>query len=156
MLLNVTGEQSPSTVVDRSGPRSPVRRWLRRLPKARVAYALLVLFHLLGIISSINALMSTRTSQGAIAWIVSLNTFPYVAVPAYWILGRSKFEGYVIARQNEDHAVHDSTSYVAAELRAFVPDRADEYGRIQAAERLAKLPFLDGNHVELLIEGGVF
>jgi len=29
-----------------------------------------------------------------VAWAVSLNAFPYLAVPAYWILGRSKFEGY--------------------------------------------------------------
>jgi len=150
-----TSQKAQSESVAKSGPGwwGPVSSWRRRLSKTRIAYALLVLFHLLGAISSINALMATRTSQGAIAWIISLNTFPYVAVPAYWIFGRSKFEGYVIARQNEDHAVHDSTSFVEAELRAFVPDRADEYGRIQAAERLAKLPFLDGNHVELLIDG---
>lgn len=113
----------------------------------------MVLFHVLGVVSSVNALMSTRTSQGAIAWIVSLNTFPYLAVPAYWILGRSRFEGYVVARQNEDHAVYDSVSYVASELEAFLPEREDEHGRIQAAERLAKIPFVDGNHVELLIDG---
>ncbi len=152
-VFNRHGEQGESAEDGGSGHSRPAGSRWRRLPKARIAYALLVTFHVLGAISSVNALMSTRTSQGAIAWIISLNTFPYVAVPAYWILGRSKFAGYVIARQNEDHAVHDSTSYVAAELRAFVPDRADEYGRIQAAERLAKIPFLDGNHVELLIDG---
>jgi hypothetical protein len=26
-----------------------------------------------------------------VAWAVSLNAFPYLAVPAYWILGRSRF-----------------------------------------------------------------
>jgi len=37
--------------------------------------ALVVLgFHLLGIASSIHAVMNTRTEQGAIAWAVSLNT----------------------------------------------------------------------------------
>ncbi len=41
----------------------------------------LIVFHVLGFLSSIHAVMSTRTSQGAIAWVVSLNTFPYVAVP---------------------------------------------------------------------------
>ncbi len=57
---------------------------------------------MLGFISSIDAVMSTRTSQGAIAWAVCLNTFPYIAVPAYWILGRSRFHGYVTARQAGD------------------------------------------------------
>ena len=59
-------------------------------------------FHLMGLVSSIHAVMSTRTSQGAIAWAVSLNTFPYLAVPAYWVLGRSRFQGYVTARRIVD------------------------------------------------------
>ncbi len=61
-----------------------------------------IVFHVLGFISSIDAVMSTRTAQGAVAWAVSLNAFPYLAVPAYWVLGRSKFEGYVSARQEGD------------------------------------------------------
>ena len=62
--------------------------------------AIIAGIHLLGLVSSLHALMATRTSQGAIAWVVSLNTFPYLAVPAYWVLGRSKFKGYVSARQD--------------------------------------------------------
>ena len=58
----------------------------------------------LGIISSVHAVMDTRTTQGTIAWVISLNTFPYIAVPAYWILGRSRFKGYVKAhRASEQH-----------------------------------------------------
>jgi len=60
---------------------------------------IVVAFHVVGFLSSIHAVMSTRTPQGAIAWVVSLNTFPYLAVPAYWVLGRSRFQGYVTARQ---------------------------------------------------------
>ena len=45
--------------------------------------ATLIVFHVVGFLSSVHAVMSTRTPQGAIAWAVSLNTFPYVAVPAY-------------------------------------------------------------------------
>ena len=62
-----------------------------------------VVFHVLGFLSSIHAIMSTRTEQGAVAWAVALNTFPYVAVPAYWVLGRSRFQGYVTARR-ADHS----------------------------------------------------
>ena len=62
--------------------------------------AALVLFaHLLGFLSSLHALPTVRTAQGTIAWIVSLNTLPYRAVPAFWVLGRSRFEGYVIERR---------------------------------------------------------
>ena len=41
--------------------------------------------------------MTSRTEQGAIAWSVSLVSFPFVAVPAYLVFGRSTFEGMVQA-----------------------------------------------------------
>ncbi len=47
--------------------------------------------HVVGFISSIHAIMGTRTAQGTIAWALSLNLLPIVAVPAYWVLGRSRF-----------------------------------------------------------------
>ncbi|MGD8330749.1 MAG: cardiolipin synthase, partial [Acidobacteriota bacterium] len=63
-----------------------------RLPgkkrRRKLIAAIVIVFHVLGALSSINAIMNTRTEQGAIAWAVSLNTFPYLAVPAYWVLGR--------------------------------------------------------------------
>lgn len=60
------------------------------------------LVHVLGFISAGLALMSSRTSQGAVAWIISLVTLPYLAVPAYWIFGRPRFYGYVSARGERD------------------------------------------------------
>ena len=47
------------------------------------------------------AIMEVRTAQGTIAWVIALNTVPYVSVPAYWVFGRSKFQGYVIARRKD-------------------------------------------------------
>ena len=47
--------------------------------------------HLVGFVSSIHAIMGTRTPQGTIACALSLNLVPVLAVPAYWVLGRSKF-----------------------------------------------------------------
>src|SRR3954470_6463356 len=72
--------------------------WLRQHRKTRRAL-LIACCHLLGALTSIHAIMSVRTSQGAVAWAVSLNTFPYVGVPAYWVFGRSSFEGYVTLRR---------------------------------------------------------
>ena len=37
---------------------------------------LLFLVHVLGFLSAILALLSSRTSQGAVAWIISLMTLP--------------------------------------------------------------------------------
>ena len=108
---------------------------------------IVVTFHVLGLLSAIDAVMSTRTSQGAIAWGVSLIAFPYVAVPAYWILGRSRFKGYVTARQTGDATLHDFAVEVGKGAQAYVLPETDlqdiEAGR--AAQSLAGMPFLTGN-----------
>ena len=108
--------------------------------------------HVLGFSSSIHAVMTARTSQGSVAWAVSLNTFPYIAVPAYWVLGRSRFEGYVRARQSEDLEVQLSDEKIAA-IEKFVVPVSDKDEASRAAELLADLPILRGNDVKLLIDG---
>jgi cardiolipin synthase len=115
--------------------------------------AVVAVFHVLGLTSSIHAVMSTRTSQGAIAWVVALNTFPYLAVPAYWVFGRSKFQGYVIARRDTDD---DNERINEAVVTSTVPYRTPESERAEAAraaEGLASMPVLSGNQVTLLIDG---
>ena len=114
--------------------------------------AVILIFHVLGIISSVHAVMGTRTSQGAIAWVVSLNTFPYVAVPAYWVLGRSRFHGYVTARQQGDLEIQTVVERANDQLEAVISPMP-ERGPGRAAELLAELPTARGNSVELLIDG---
>jgi len=127
---------------------APARGRTRRLLVLAV-----VLAHTLGFLTSIQALLTTRTSQGAIAWIVSLNTLPYVSVPAYWVFGRSKFQGYVFGRRQEDTELGAVLSPKIAAARALQIDLPRERRGIEALERLADLPFLSGNRVELLIDG---
>lgn len=79
---------------------------------------LIIFIHVTGLLSAAHAVMNTRTEQGAIAWGVSLAAFPYAALPAYWILGRSKFEGYVDARR----LTEDLGADLLAEVRQrFLP-----------------------------------
>lgn len=131
--------------------RRPLRRWSRRYVIAAVFFVA----HVLGAISSLDALMSTRTSQGTVAWMISLNTMPYVAVPAYWVFGRTKFQGYVIGRREDDnelyHELRDKIDHLRAQA-VTVPDGHDVNG-IEAIERLAKMPLVGGNEVELLVDG---
>ncbi len=114
-----------------------------------------VTFHLLGLLSVVDVLMKNKTSQGAIAWGVSLVAFTYVAVPAYWILGRSRFKGYVTARRTGDAKLQVLGHTVGDSARAYyVPEselRNVEAGR--AAQSLAGMPFLTGNSAQLLIDG---
>ncbi len=110
-------------------------------------------FHVLGLVSAVHALMSTRTSQGAIAWVVSLITFPYVAVPAYWVFGRSKFRGYVQARRNTDDLGDIIETEALEAVESFRVHGATWEHAAQAGEALAGMPILEGNSVELLIDG---
>jgi len=112
-----------------------------------------IIFHLLGIISAVKAIMESRTPQGAIAWVLGLVTFPYVAVPAYWVFGRSKFQGYVaLFRANQEQIDPMVRRYIDALKRKkliVLPDRQE----VLPVEKIAKLPFTAGNQAELLVDG---
>lgn len=115
--------------------------------------AVVVLIHLAGFLSSIDAVMRARTAQGSIAWTVLLNTFPYLSLPAYWVFGSDKFQGYVVARRDADQRNKDIEEEVAATVERFRVDGSDRPAAMQAAERLALMPTLGGNRVELLVDG---
>jgi cardiolipin synthase len=85
--------------------------------------------------------------------VVSLNTLPVVALPMYWIFGRSKFKGYVIARRAEDLELRDELASASANAQAHLAVIGTDKGRVLAAERLAKLPAVGGNQVKLLVDG---
>jgi cardiolipin synthase len=115
--------------------------------------ALVVVFQILGLLSAVHAIMSSRTPQGSIAWTVSLITFPYVSVPAYWVFGRNKFRGYTLARQHELEAIDALIRQAKQQVEAIrVPDSLPG-GPISGAEKMARIPLTGGNKVELLIDG---
>src|SRR5690606_8154198 len=53
--------------------------------------------HALGLVSALHALVHCRTSTAAIAWAISLFTFPWLTLPLYWTVGRDRFYGYIQA-----------------------------------------------------------
>ncbi|WP_277810768.1 cardiolipin synthase [Chromohalobacter canadensis] len=114
---------------------------------------LIVMIHVLGALSAIMALMSSRTSQGAVAWIVTLLTFPYLAVPIYWIFGRPRFYGYTSARGERDTVLRQELLRFRPRLEPFFSRPSFDTTRIQAVERLAMMPMSTGNRAELLIDG---
>jgi len=113
--------------------------------------------HVLGAGTSVQAILSTRTSQGAVAWVVSLNTFPYVAVPAFWVLGRSKFDGYELIRHRDylSKSITESRSVQALRQKGllFETDDPGEAAQVRLFERLALMPMTRGNDIDLLIDG---
>jgi cardiolipin synthase len=113
----------------------------------------MLIAHVVGFVSSLDALMKTRTAQGTIAWALSLNVLPVLAVPAYWVFGRSKFHGYVTLRQSHDKevwALGEELRERVKEKQMMDPRRPDS---ARAAEAMAKMPFVTSNKLALLIDG---
>lgn len=112
-----------------------------------------LLFEILGILSAMHAVMNVRTPQGSIAWAVSLVTIPVVTVPAYWVFGRNKFQGYVLKRRADADRLDELSRQTTRDMERLIA--STEWGNtvIRGTERLARLPFTGGNDVELLIDG---
>ena len=110
-------------------------------------------FEVFALAHVIHALMHVRTSQGTIAWVISLLLFPFVAIPLYWILGRTRFASDVNIRRERDETLRklvDSMHERLLELEVGIP-QDDVFEK--AARILGGLPFTRGNRLELLING---
>lgn len=110
------------------------------------------LFEIAGILAAIEAIMHARTSQGAIAWAISLITFPYLALPCFWLFGRSKFEGYIDARRVGNLKI----AHIGLHLSGYLPQNNNEridISHLEILENLAKMPFTCHNRAEILIDG---
>ena len=118
---------------------------------AEIIGVVIALFHVAGVAHALHALMKTRTSQGTIAWIMSLITIPYITVPLYWFLGRDRFTGYVRARRAHDLRLRQKATDLYAVIQRFVVVETDPF--MATAVALAGMPLLRGNRLDLLDEG---
>lgn len=115
--------------------------------------AVATFFYISGIVLAIDAVMTVRTSQGSIAWIISLLTFPYVAVPLYWVFGRSKYLGYIDARRTESKDIQPLIDNIVPDLPEYTARLPDGHMSYRVLEELAAMPFTRYNDAELLING---
>ncbi|GAB3628557.1 cardiolipin synthetase [Pandoraea terrae] len=109
------------------------------------------LVHVMGIAAAIHAVMTVRTSQGAVAWAVSLATMPYLTLVPYLFLGRSKFIGYVEARRARNLLMRTRVGEI--DWSGISPLAADAHPEFSALTDLTDIPFVAGNRVRLLING---
>ena len=110
-------------------------------------------FYLAGLLCAAHAIVTTRTAQGAIAWSVSLVSFPFVAVPAYLVLGRSKFEGFVEAYEARQEEIDDLVTELRASLEPWTVAASDRPSVYQALETLSGFGLTHGNDATLLVDG---
>ncbi len=109
---------------------------------------------ILGILAAGHAVMNLRTSQGAIAWSISLVTFPWVSLPLYAILGRSKFQGYASLRHLQNEKVrHIITQCRNDAVQKELLSPQDATPSDIALMGLAQLPVTQFNDCRLLIDG---
>ncbi len=113
-----------------------------------------VIVHSIGVITAAHAVMVVRSSRGAIAWGVSLITFPWVAIPLYLIFGKNQFQAYAQAIQKayqEHYAVVSQVYNRILKFKTVPPAKFSHLAKL--AEVFTPLPFTTGNQVELLIDG---
>ncbi len=112
-----------------------------------------LMLHGLGILTAIHAVMYSRTSQGATAWAILLILFPYLALPAYLVFGRGKFQGYVKARRAGDSQIDHIARALEKKMRLFRVREEEADPKYFALEELAETPFTSHNDATLLVNG---
>lgn len=127
--------------------------------KSLIAF-IVTTFYVAGVVAAIEAVMTVRTAQGAIAWSVSLVSFPFVAVPAYLVFGRSKFNGISQAYNERQAEIDDLMTKMRTELAPWMVSEEDSALDMAAIQKLTKLheqisgmKLTNGNYAELLING---
>lgn len=112
-----------------------------------------VIFEAVGILHVFHALMHVRTSQGTVAWVISLITVPFIAIPMYWLLGRTRFSRNIGGRREKDGRLQKLAVSMDERLRHCAVEIPDDDAFERAAQQLGGLPFTCGNDLELLIDG---
>lgn len=110
--------------------------------------------YLLGLLNAAHAIMNVRLSQSAIAWSVFLVTTPWLGIPAYWVFGRRKFNGYTKSLRKARAACEGNIGVMRKSLSPFITSLPQPLTPLQNyASKFWPIPFVDGNAVELLVNG---
>lgn len=124
------------------------------------AFGILVpLIYLFGMYSAYHAIMHSLSAQGSTAWVISLLTIPFIAIPIYWTFGRVKYSYYQKSLEDFDKEFkelygeeYDNLQKSCAFDKSVSKNKFDE-NVLNALENLSDTPFTCGNEIELLING---
>lgn len=109
-----------------------------------------LLLYSAGALAALDALWQGRTSQGTTAWVLALLLMPVLALPFYLFFGTRRFRGYRRARRSKDSLLGSTER----QLRRDLTLAETEHDRITLPlKRLFRVPMMDGNTTELLING---
>ncbi|MDF1764399.1 MAG: cardiolipin synthase [Oleibacter sp.] len=103
-----------------------------------------------GIIFAMDALWRGRTAPGTVAWVMGLALMPLLAIPLYIIIGSRKFKGYRKKRRHGDNRLISTERNIRKILKESIVPSDDI---TSALESLFRVPMMNGNDCELLING---
>lgn len=109
--------------------------------------AIMAAIYLLAFICGVREILNSRTSQGSIAWLISLALLPFPTVFLYMIFGWKFFDDYATDRIKNGRAERP----LRAKDLALIDRETDAKWPVQV--QVSELPFLKGNDVELLVDG---
>ncbi|MEX2474666.1 cardiolipin synthase [Marinobacter sp.] len=124
------------------------------MPEFSLLAVILGLFYLAALSCIYRILLSYRTAQGAIAWIIALIALPYVAVPLFMLFGRNRFGGYVWARRMGDAALTDLLNRFEQQTTSLSHAANEHFSdELQVLCKLGRQPFTSNNACVLLRDG---
>ncbi|HBR95387.1 MAG TPA: cardiolipin synthase, partial [Opitutae bacterium] len=128
-------------------------RTQKRSRKYILFWSALVGFHIIGFFMSLNALMSARTPQGTTAWVLALNTVPFISVPTYLVFGEVDFEEYIEEKQIYASQIEPTIQRLHETLEQQNLIAETFKGSAALRDTLLPLPATRSNAAELLPDG---
>ncbi|HVY50405.1 MAG TPA: cardiolipin synthase [Devosia sp.] len=125
-----------------------IESWLIELiPYRGIIYWLFAANYLLAIGFAVSEIFRSRTSQGSIAWIITLLILPFPMTLIYAIFGLKSFDDYTAVQTHSGRVLRKVR---AAKTKILDQPSTEEF---PVLANVSQLPFLGGNEVELLIDG---
>ena len=96
---------------------------------------------------AVNEILRSRTSQGSIAWLLSLALLPFPTTLFYLVFGLKLFDDYA---EGQTHSARVLRRVRNSKLPVLDEHSSDEW---PVLTNVSQIPFLKGNDAELLIDG---
>ena len=125
-----------------------IESWLfQLLPYRGLVYWAVAANYVVALGFAVSEIFRSRTSQGSIAWILSLLILPFPMTLIYAIFGLKLFDDYAAVQTHSGSVLRKIR---AAKTKILDQPATDEW---PVLANVSQLPFLSGNEVELLIDG---
>lgn len=103
--------------------------------------------YVLAFVCATREIMNSRTSQGTIAWLLSLALLPFPTTFVYLVFGWKLFDDYA---ESQIHSGRNWRIARSEDLHIVDHDGGDDWPVLR---KVAELPFLYGNSANLLVDG---